>query len=345
MRIAIIGSGIAGMTAAHLLHRQSRRPSLRGGRPAGRARQHGHGGPPGGPVAADTGFLVYNERTYPLFTRLLADLGVATHPSDMSFSLSDLRCGLEWRGTSLSTVFAQRRNAARPAFLAMLADVARFNRLARRLLAEPACGLGHPGGPARRTAVVGGLPRLVPDPTGVGHLVVRPRDVHRRSRPGPSPSSSAATGSSDRATSRPGGRSAADRPATCGRSSRRCVSRGRLHLGTGGGQGPPAARAGSSSSTAAGPATFDHVVLATHSDQALGPAGRPERRGAPRARRASATSRTAPPLHTDAALLPANQRAWAAWNYVHPAGPTQAGHADLLPEPPAGLPGPINPFS
>ena len=55
----------------------------------------------------------------------------------MSFSLSDARRGLEWRGTSLSTVFAQRRNVARPAFLAMLADVARFNRLVRRLLAEP----------------------------------------------------------------------------------------------------------------------------------------------------------------------------------------------------------------
>ena len=55
----------------------------------------------------------------------------------MSFSLSDPRRGLEWRGTSLSTVFAQRRNVARPAFLAMLADVARFNRSARRLLADP----------------------------------------------------------------------------------------------------------------------------------------------------------------------------------------------------------------
>ena len=143
MRIAIVGSGIAGMTAAHLLRQQGHDAHLfeAEGRPGG----HAHTVSvdlPGGPVAADTGFLVYNERTYPLFTRLLADLGVATHPSDMSFSLSDLRCGLEWRGTSLSTVFAQRRNAARPAFLAMLADIVRFNRLARRLLTDP----GAPSG-------------------------------------------------------------------------------------------------------------------------------------------------------------------------------------------------------
>ncbi len=85
----------------------------------------------------DTGFLVYNERTYPLFCRLLDELGVATKPSDMSFSVADQRTGLEWRGTSLSTVFAQRRNLARPDFLRMLADVARFNRLARGLLVDP----------------------------------------------------------------------------------------------------------------------------------------------------------------------------------------------------------------
>ena len=141
MRIGIIGTGIAGMTAAHLLQEQHEVHVFEAdGRPGGHANTVTVD-LPGGPVAADTGFLVYNERTYPLFTRLLADLGVATHPSEMSFSLTDLRCGLEWRGTSLSTVFAQRRNAVRPAFLAMLADVVRFNRLSRR-----------PAGRARTTA-------------------------------------------------------------------------------------------------------------------------------------------------------------------------------------------------
>ena len=142
MRIGIIGTGIAGMTAAHLLQsRHEVHVFEADDRPGGHANTVTVD-LPGGPVAADTGFLVYNERTYPLFTRLLADLGVATHPSEMSFSLTDLRCGLEWRGTSLSTVFAQRRNVARPAFLAMLADVVRFNRLAQSLLAETGGGSG-----------------------------------------------------------------------------------------------------------------------------------------------------------------------------------------------------------
>ena len=224
MRIAIIGSGIAGMTAAHLLHPQHEVHLFEAdGRPGGHANTVTVD-LPGGPVAADTGFLVYNERTYPLFTRLLADLGVATHPSDMSFSLTDLRCGLEWRGTSLSTVFAQRRNAARPAFLAMLADVVRFNRLAAPAPRRARRGLGLPGGPPGRTAVVGGLPRLVPDPARVGHLVVRPRDL--LADPGPDlrrvlqPPRAPRT----RATSRPGARSAVDRPATSGRSSSRCAA-------------------------------------------------------------------------------------------------------------------------
>src|ERR1700742_675220 len=124
------------MTAAHLLQEEHDVHLFEAdGRPGGHANTVTVDLPTG-PVAADTGFLVYNERTYPLFTRLLAELGVATHPSEMSFSLTDLRCGLEWRGTSLSTVFAQRRNAVRPAFLAMLADVVRFNRLSRALLTE-----------------------------------------------------------------------------------------------------------------------------------------------------------------------------------------------------------------
>ena len=145
MHIGIIGTGIAGMTAAHLLQEHHEVHVFEADdRPGGHANTVTVD-LPGGPVAADTGFLVYNERTYPLFTRLLADLGVATHPSEMSFSLSDLRCGLEWRGTSLSTVFAQRRNAFRPAFLAMLADVVRFNRLSHALLS----GTGLRPGPAR----------------------------------------------------------------------------------------------------------------------------------------------------------------------------------------------------
>jgi hypothetical protein len=83
---------------------------------------------PDGTQRVDTGFIVFNDRNYPLFTKLLDRLGVASQDSDMSFSVSDERTGMEWRGTSLNTVFAQRGNLLRPAFLPMLADVAIFER-------------------------------------------------------------------------------------------------------------------------------------------------------------------------------------------------------------------------
>jgi predicted NAD/FAD-binding protein len=145
MRIAIIGSGVSGLVCAHLLHGHHDVVLYEtDDRPGGHSHTH-RVELPDATVDVDTGFLVYNERTYPLFCRLLDRLGVASHPSDMSFGVADRRTGLEWRGTSLSTVFAQRRNIARPSFLRMLADVGRFNRLAR-------------GGGARNTALVGRVP-------------------------------------------------------------------------------------------------------------------------------------------------------------------------------------------
>lgn len=86
--------------------------------------------------AVDTGFVVYNESTYPEFTRLLDRLGVATQPTEMSFSVHCESTGLEYCGSSLSGLFAQRRNLLRPAFLRMLRDILRFNRLAHRVLLE-----------------------------------------------------------------------------------------------------------------------------------------------------------------------------------------------------------------
>ena len=137
MRIAIIGSGVSGLVTAHLLHGRHDVVLYESDeRPGGHSHTH-RVELPELTCDVDTGFLVYNERTYPLFCRLLDELGVATRPSDMSFSVADQRTGLEWRGTSFSTVFAQRRNLARPEFLRMLADVGRFNRLARGLLADP----------------------------------------------------------------------------------------------------------------------------------------------------------------------------------------------------------------
>jgi predicted NAD/FAD-binding protein len=326
LRIAIVGSGIAGMTAAHLLHEHHEVHLFEAdGRPGGHANTVTVELPEG-PVAADTGFLVYNERTYPLFTRLLQELGVATHASDMSFSLSDLRCGLEWRGTSLSTVFAQRRNIARPAFLAMLADVVRFNRLARELLARPETGAGSLADllSARRWSQ-GFLDwYLIPlgsaiwsaDPETFTQIPARTFaeffSRHGLLGPGDQPAWRTITGGSTRYVQ------AILEPLR---------SRGRLHLGT------AVAKVrrqpdGVELLTAGGPAAFDHVVVATHSDQALALLGDPsdeERRvlGALRYQQNRAT------LHTDISLLPARRRAWASWNYVRTDGPGRGDRATL----------------
>ncbi|MCA1790452.1 MAG: FAD-dependent oxidoreductase, partial [Thioalkalivibrio sp.] len=95
---------------------------------------------PQGAVSIDTGFVVYNERNYPLLTQLFAELQVRTQPTDMSFSYSLQPGGIEYAGTDLNTLFAQRRNLIRPRFLKMVSDILRFNRLGKRLLAEQQVG-------------------------------------------------------------------------------------------------------------------------------------------------------------------------------------------------------------
>lgn len=136
MRFAIIGSGIAGLTAAHLLHRRGHDITVYeandyvGGHTATRdVHWQGHD------YAIDTGFIVFNDWTYPNFIQLIESLGVAWHDSDMSFSLRCEKTGLEYNGTSLNTLFAQRRNALRPSFLRMIFDILRFNEEAKKWLA------------------------------------------------------------------------------------------------------------------------------------------------------------------------------------------------------------------
>ena len=147
-RVAIVGSGVAGLGAAWSLARTAgieatlfERDARFGGHAhtvdvtlpdaAGRAVTHG----------VDTGFLVYNLRTYPRLIELFETLGVETAPSDMSFSvqapdgLDGRSRRLEWNGSTLDTVFAQRRNLVSPAFLGMLREVLRFNRVATALAA------------------------------------------------------------------------------------------------------------------------------------------------------------------------------------------------------------------
>lgn len=136
MRIAVIGSGISGNLAARLLAGQHDVHVFEAGGYAG-----GHTNTVdfqafGRRYSADTGFMVFNERTYPNFCRLLELLGVDAQDSDMSFSVRCQRSGLEYQGSSLNGLFAQRRNLLRPSFHRMLADIVRFNREAPNVLAR-----------------------------------------------------------------------------------------------------------------------------------------------------------------------------------------------------------------
>ena len=146
MKIAIIGSGISGLAAAHRLRGHAQIVLFEAGRYLG---GHTHTvdvslpGADGKTVrhGVDTGFLVLNERTYPGLLALLNELGVPIAPSDMSFSAKVPGAGamgleaLEWSGSNLATVFTQRRNLLRPRFLGMLAELLRFNRLCTALAA------------------------------------------------------------------------------------------------------------------------------------------------------------------------------------------------------------------
>lgn len=312
MRIAIIGSGVSGLVCALLLHGRHDVVLYEADDRAG-GHSHTHQVElPDATVSVDTGFLVYNERTYPLFCRVLDRLGVATQPSDMSFSVTDARTGIEWRGTSLSTVFAQRRNVGRPAFARMLVDIGRFNRLARGLLEDP-----PPDHVTLEDVLVphrwsSGFRDWYLVPLGSSIWSADPKTFSRI------PAATFA-----RFFERHGLLRLRDQPSwrTVTGGSQTYVqailgpleAEGRLRLGTpidkirretGGVElvGPGGAE------------SFDHVIVATHSDQALRMLSDPDRaeRSTLGAIRYQANRAT---LHTDAQLLPRTRRAWASWNY------------------------------
>lgn len=138
MRIAIVGTGIAGNVAAYHLARDHDISVFEAGSHVG-GHTHTHQVEQAGKVYnVDTGFIVYNDWTYPNFIRLLAELDVDSQPSAMSFSVRNEKSGLEYNGTTLNSLFAQRRNLLRPSFWHMIRDILRFNREAPALLQQPA---------------------------------------------------------------------------------------------------------------------------------------------------------------------------------------------------------------
>ncbi|MGY8688900.1 MAG: NAD(P)/FAD-dependent oxidoreductase, partial [Verrucomicrobiales bacterium] len=136
-KIAIIGSGIAGLGCAHFLHGQHELTIFEAADHVG-----GHSNTisideNGREIVLDTGFMVYNEVTYPLLTRLFAELNAPTKPTSMSFSVHHGASGLEWNGTSLNTVFAQRRNLLNPRHWRFVLQLNRFNKEAVAALDDP----------------------------------------------------------------------------------------------------------------------------------------------------------------------------------------------------------------
>ena len=128
MKVAIIGSGISGLTCAYLLQQVAdiqvfeSAPNIGGHTATKDVVLDGKN------YAIDTGFIVFNDWTYPNFIRLMDELGVKSKPTEMSFSVTSELSGLEYSGSSLNTLFAQRRNIFKLSFYGMLRDIVRFNR-------------------------------------------------------------------------------------------------------------------------------------------------------------------------------------------------------------------------
>ena len=135
MRIAIVGSGIAGLTCAHVLGPHHEVTLFEAA-----TRLGGHSNtvhvtdPTAGELAVDTGFIVHNDRNYPNLVRLLSELDVPVQDAEMSFGVTDRGTGFTYRATNVRTLFADKRNLVRPAMWRMLVDIARFYRSGNHLL-------------------------------------------------------------------------------------------------------------------------------------------------------------------------------------------------------------------
>ncbi len=136
MKIAIIGSGIAGNTIAYHLNKQHDITVFEAESHIGGHTHTHHITHEGQEYNVDTGFIVFNDRTYPNFIALLDELKVAWQPSEMSFSVQCEKTGLEYNGTNLNSLFAQRRNLFKPSFHQMIHDILRFNKTSLELLAD-----------------------------------------------------------------------------------------------------------------------------------------------------------------------------------------------------------------
>jgi uncharacterized protein len=320
-RVAIVGSGISGLAAAHALRGRAAVTLFEAGAYFG---GHTHTVDVTLPASdgqrfvthgVDTGFLVFNERTYPHLIKLFAELGVETAKSDMSFSVKvpDARngSGLEWSGSSLSSVFAQRSNLVNPKFLRMLADIVRFNRVTTALArAGRDADMQQPLGDFLRAEKFSDPFRDWYFLPMMGCIWSCPTDQMLQFP----------VATMIRFCHNHGLLQITDRPQwwTVTGGARHYVEKiiqgiadKRLNTPV---RSVSRDEAGIHIVTAAGTERFDKVILAAHSDESLGLLGAPStaEQGILRAIHYQPNRAV---LHTDASVLPQRKLAWAAWNY------------------------------
>jgi len=319
-RVAVVGSGISGLATAYALAGEARVTMFEAGDYFGGHTHTVDVTLDGVTHGVDTGFLVFNHRTYPNLVRLLGELEVETAASDMSFSVQVHEAGLEWSGCNLNTVFAQRRNLLRPRFLRMLADILRFNKVATAVaergaeveLAEPIGDfLGrHDFGETFRSWYL--LPML-------GCIWSCPTDQMLRFP----------IATMIRFCHNHGLIQVADRPQwhTVRGGAKHYVARmlrsipdARLRTPVRSVKRVPPGdgRGGVMVATDQGSERYDEVVLACHSDQSLAllADASPDEAAVLGAIKYHPNRAV---LHTDAGVLPRRRTAWAAWNYARAA--------------------------
>ncbi|NID15870.1 FAD-dependent oxidoreductase [Luteibacter yeojuensis] len=315
MRIAVVGSGIAGLASAWLLSRKHAVTLYEANRYLGGHTHTHHVQRDGQAYVVDTGFIVHNPVHYPLLTALFDELGIVSQPTTMSFSVHDERTGLEYNASTLDTLFCQRRNLCSPRFLGMVRDLFRFYRQAPALLDESGPGvtlgdyLGREGyGAAFRDE------HLIPMASALwsspahqilqfpARYLVQFMANHQMLQMSGRPQWQVVRGGSSRYVEAMRSQWTVDeRLCSPVRAVRRSADGVHIHSNR-------------------GEEAFDHVVLACHSDQSLALLADPTdaERDILGAIPYQANDTV---LHTDARAMPRRHKAWAAWNARIPAEP------------------------
>jgi len=317
LKIAVVGAGISGLSCAWRLASQHDVTLYEAGRYFGGHTHTVDATVDGVTHPVDTGFLVFNHRTYPEFARLLDQLEVETAASEMTFSVSvgtPRGSALEWAGTDINSVFAQRRNLARPAFLRMLLDIVRFNRLATRLAVS--------GNTVKLEESLGTFLNRENFSESFRHWYLLPMAAAIWSCP-TATMMAFPMATFVRFCHNHGLLQVTDRPQwyTIKNGAKNYVEKllaalddVRLNEPVLAIRRGSAETAGVTVTTKAGSEAFDQVVLAAHSDENLAMLSDPspeeiQHLGAIKYQKNHAV------LHTDATLLPKAVSAWAAWNY------------------------------